>query len=86
MSQKAQGTIEYLVILAVVVVIALIVVSILIGSTAPGQNITSNLASVQTQSAPISITEAVVNPDGEAYLLIGNNTAENITIHNVPVS
>lgn len=81
----AQGTIEYLVILAIIVVVALIVVSLMVNSTAPAGNISGGVSKLSTQSAPISIVDASVNPDGEVYLKLGNNVGENVEITKITV-
>ncbi len=85
MPKKGQGTIEYLVILAVIVVVALIVVSLMINSTAPAQGISSGVSKLSTQSAPISIVDASINPDGNVYLKLGNQTGENVTVKSIEI-
>lgn len=77
---KGQGTIEYLVILAVIVVVALVVVSLMINSTAPAQGVSSGISRLGTQSSPIAILDASHDPDGNVYLKLANNTGENVTI------
>ncbi len=85
MVNRAQGTIEYLVILAVVVIVALIVVSLMINSTAPAGNISGGVSKLSTQSAPLAVLDATVNPDGNVYLKIGNKTGENVTVKSITV-
>ncbi len=85
MHRKAQGTIEYLVILAVIVVVSLIVVSLMINSTAPAQGISGTTAQIASVSSPIAITESIVDEDGNYFLKIGNNTGENVTISEIQI-
>lgn len=80
-----QGTIEYLVILAIIVVISLIVVSLIINSTLPAQGIQSTTSQITSASNPISITNAVVSEDGNYFLKIKNNTGENLTIKDIQI-
>ncbi|MEK6958639.1 MAG: hypothetical protein AABW59_01195 [archaeon] len=81
--KNAQGTIEYLVIIAVVVVIGLIVVSMLANFTGQGSQITSDSVKIGSASAPISVTNSAVDISGNGLLTIGNNTGENVTITKV---
>ncbi len=85
MSKKAQGTIEYLVILAVVVIVALIVVSLIIGSTTPAQGISGTTTQIASASNILAVTESIVSEDGNYFLKIKNNSGENITITNITI-
>ena len=85
MSKKAQGTIEYLVILAVIVIVALIVVSLMINSTAPAQGISGTTSQIASASNIIAVTESIVSEDGNYFLKIKNNSGENITITNITI-
>jgi len=82
---KAQGTIEYLIILAVIVVVSLVVVSLMINSTAPAQGISGTTSQIASASSPIAITESIVDEDGNYFLKIGNNTGENVTINEIQI-
>ncbi len=85
MHSKGQGTIEYLVILAVIVVVSLIVVSLMINSTAPAQGISGTTSTIATASTLLSVTESIVSEDGNYFLKIKNNTGENITITKIEI-
>lgn len=74
----AQGTIEYLVILAVIVVVSLVVVSLMINSTAPAASVNEGQSQLYWESQAISITEAVADEEGDAILTLA--PAENATI------
>jgi preprotein translocase subunit SecG len=49
---RAQGTIEYLVILAVIVVISLVVVTLMVNSTAPAASISEAQSELYWKSQP----------------------------------
>ena len=82
---KAQGTIEYLVILAVVVIAALILVAILFGFFNSGSGISEAGMNLQALSAPVAITETAMHPDGNVFLKIQNNTGDPITVTGVKI-
>ena len=82
---RGQGTIEYLVILAVVVIVALIVVTLMINSTAPAAGISGTTAQITSASNPIAINETIVDTDGNYFLKIKNNTGENATITEIEI-
>ena len=81
----AQGTIEYLVILAVIVIVGLIVVSLILQSTAPAQGISGTTSQIATASNALAVTESIVSQDGNYFLKIKNNTGENITITKIEI-
>jgi len=87
MKIKAQGTIEYLVILAIVVVIALVVVGLLIGIfNSPSQQISSSGNSLGLSTQAIGITESLIEPnDGNYVIRLLNNSGENLTVSNVKI-
>ena len=75
---NAQGTIEYLVILAVIVVISLVVVSLMANSTAPAGQITAAQSKLSWGSQPISITDSSVDAEGQGFFVI--EPAQEITL------
>ena len=77
---KAQGTIEYLVIIAVVVVIALVVVSLLVGFTEQGSSIAQTTSQISVLSSGLAITDAASTLDGNIFVSITNNMGETIII------
>jgi hypothetical protein len=77
---KAQGTIEYLVILAMIVLVGLIIVNLSFNSTPEIQRINSNLNKISKLSSTISITESGVSEDGNYFLKLRNNTGKNVTL------
>jgi len=78
---SGQGTIEYLVILSIVVVLGLVVVGLVtqtINASAPNISSTSNKIS-QTSGA-ISISEAVVDVNGNGLVKLKNNSGGGLTV------
>ncbi len=74
---KAQGTIEYLIILAIIIVIALVLVNLLFEM----MNNTSNINEPQAKSnwlraSPWAIVDWKLDSDGNAYIVLKNNTNE----------
>ncbi len=81
---KAQGTIEYLVIIAAVVVVALVVVALIAGIASPGTTQeTSNR--IDLISSAIGLKDNIVSTDGKYLLLLKNNTGEAISITGIKV-
>ena len=77
----AQGTIEYLVIIAVVVVIGLVVVSLansFLG--APAQQLSSATIGIGASTGPIGILDAVLDPSGKGIVSLRNNSGQDARI------
>jgi len=70
----AQGTIEYLVIVGVIVVLSLVVVGLVSNSFDSFSNISSVSSRVAQSSGLISISEAVVDSDGNGLVSLGNSS------------
>jgi len=80
--QKAQGTIEYLVIIAIIVMIGLVIVVLatnLIDSPTTQINSTSGQLG-NTTSGSISIVESVIDPDGDSLIFLNNRYGDSITL------
>jgi hypothetical protein len=82
---KAQGTIEYLVLVAVVVVIGLVVVGLLASMAGSSEGIATTSAKIGNLIQDIGITESVVNPDGNFVVKLLNNSKGSITVSNVMI-
>ncbi len=84
---KAQGTIEYLVILAVVVVISLVVVGLVTNVfSSPSQEITDSSSQIGgVSSGGISVVESVIDPQGDSLVKFSNNSSDVITLTRVSV-
>jgi hypothetical protein len=85
MPRKAQGTIEYLVIIAIVVVIGLVVVGMLVGIM-DSESVVNTTNKISGKTGQISLLETSQNVDGNVYLEIKSNSADPITITNVKVN
>ncbi len=86
----AQGTIEYLVIIAIVVVIALVVVSLLLGQMNSASTTNEQSSKLYWSSQPLAITDSIVDDNGTMLIVIKNNTGDwielkSITINNNPL-
>jgi len=83
MKQKGQGTIEYLVIIAIVIVIALVVVGLLLQVMNSGSGIPETQARATWKSStPLAITDWGFDSDGNILtLVLRNNSSETITFN-----
>ena len=84
---NAQGTIEYLVILAIVVVISLIAVGLFVTLTnSPSQQILDSSSKLGVvSSGGINVIESVLDPQGDSLIKLGNNSGEVITLTRISV-
>ena len=83
----AQGTIEYLVIIAVIVVISLVVVGLFITLfDSPSQEIIDSSSKAgEVAVGGISIVESVIDPQGDSLIRLSNNSSDSITLTRVSV-
>ena len=81
----AQGTVEYLVIVAVVVVLSLVVVGLLVNQTSSVNNISASTSRISSSSGVISISEVVVGVDGNGLITFANNSGGVLSITRVSV-
>ena len=86
-SKKGQTATEYMIILAVVIIIALIVVSVM-GNQIPGIGVgaKSKTSSAFWKTADIAITSSAAHVDDSVLLKIRNNLADTIIINYVNMS
>ncbi|MDD3083769.1 MAG: LamG domain-containing protein [Candidatus ainarchaeum sp.] len=84
-SIKAQGTIEYLVIIGVVVIVGLIVVALLTNFFDDAQNISTISTKISSITGVISVDEAVVDIDGNGLIALSNNSGRTITITKINI-
>jgi hypothetical protein len=61
---SGQGTIEYLVIIGIVVVISLVVVGVMVGQTSSATNISTTSSKISSLVGEISLVDSGVTPDG----------------------
>ena len=85
MQRNAQGTIEYLIIMAVIVVVGLVVVSLLVNQTGSSGNISSSVSKISSSSGMISISEAVVDGEGNGLISLSNNSGDLLIITKLSV-
>ncbi|MFA5763702.1 MAG: hypothetical protein WC915_02730 [archaeon] len=83
---KAQGTIEYLVIIAVVVVIALVVVGILTGFLGNGSDVDEKSSKIFWSSQVVGIDDSLADADGNAQIVVKNNTDGTIVLTHIIVN
>ena len=77
LQKKAQGTIEYLVIIAIVVVIALVVVGLLLQVMGQGSGIPEQTArTAWKSSAPFAVVDWSKGTDGNIQIILKNNSYE----------
>ena len=77
---KAQGTVEYLIIISVIIVISLIVVGMVISSTDSSVDIAKSSQKLGGQLQNISIMDVLLKPDGNYALDLQSNLIENVII------
>ncbi|MFH0970149.1 MAG: hypothetical protein V1776_01680 [Candidatus Diapherotrites archaeon] len=81
---RGQGTTEYLIILAIVIVIALVVVGVLGGFPGIGQNINEGQSKAYWGAAqPLALIDWRVAQSGSGSLVFQNQTANTITLNSV---
>ncbi len=81
LKQKGQGTIEYLVIIAVIVVMALVVVALIssVGSDS-GEIQLKNSRAYWSAQSPLAIIDSKVETDGTITLIIKNTSASSLSL------
>jgi len=84
---SAQGTIEYLIIIAVIVVISLIVVGLFVTVfNSPSQEIVDSSSKAGAVAVSgISIVESIIDYDGDSLIRLSNNSSDAITLTKVSV-
>ena len=85
---KAQGTIEYLVILGVIILIGLVVVGLSTNFLEQTEqiNTTNNVIDSSIGTTGISITENVLDLDGDGAVTITNTNTQPITLTKITVN
>src|SRR3989344_8440209 len=87
MNKKAQTATEYLIILAVVIIIALIVVGVLGGIPGVGRSSAGRASAAYWASADIAFTDYAFDAGGDSNVIkIRNNLRNQITVTNVRIS
>ncbi len=85
-SKRGQTATEYLIILAVVIIISLIVVGVLGGIPGIGKGATSRASAAYWRSADIAITDFAITASGTDTVIIKNNLRNTITVNDFVVN
>ncbi|MFA5125998.1 MAG: DUF1566 domain-containing protein [archaeon] len=85
MINKAQGTIEYLVIIAVVVVISLVVVGLLVNQTSSADNVSASVSKIGSSSGGISVSETVVDVTGNGLITLTNSSGSTLVLTKIAI-
>lgn len=84
---NAQGTIEYLVIIAVVVVISLVVVSLMTTIfSSPAEQISSSTNKIGAMTGAINIVDAIADSSGDGTVTFSNNSGETLVITGININ
>jgi hypothetical protein len=79
-SHQAQGTIEYLIIIAIIIVIALVVVGLMSGFLNQGSRVNEMTSKAYWQAQELAVIDMGVDSNGDGKLIIKSNMPENVTI------
>ncbi len=87
-NSSAQGTIEYLVIIAIVIIISLVVVAMLLNTNNSEEiSVSSNKVSNLIGQGGISVLDSITGEDGKAVISLQNNSGKKLTILSItPIS
>ncbi|MDD4251480.1 MAG: hypothetical protein PHX27_04795 [Candidatus ainarchaeum sp.] len=82
---KAQGTIEYLVIIAIVVVISLVVVGLLISQTSSVSATDQKTTNLVWKTKEVQIMDFAVDLEGNGTMILNSNLIDGITLDSIVV-
>jgi len=85
MKNKAQGTIEYLIIIAIIVVIVLIVVSMLVNQAESFSQTASTANKLASNTYEIKIEDSFQSQDGYYAIILKGNIGENLKIKSITI-
>jgi hypothetical protein len=80
---RAQGTIEYLLIVGVVIVVSLFVVGILTDFLSQGSQLNPGSSKLYWQSQELAVIDSAQDGNGKLLLVLMNNSVENIVINSI---
>ena len=80
MNPRAQGTIEYLVIIGVVVVLALVVVVLIAGQSSQSSAVSEKTLKLAWASKPVRVLDFAVDANGAGKIVFVNSLSEKITL------
>ena len=84
--KKSQTATEYLIILAVVIIIALIVVGVLGGIPGIGKGASARASAAYWRSADVAITDFAISASGTDTVIIKSNLRNTITVNDLIVN
>jgi hypothetical protein len=84
--KKAQGATEYLIVLAIVIIIALIVVGVMGGIPGLGSSAGNRASASYWGNQDVSITDYAVSASGADTIIIRNNLRNAITLNDLKVN
>ena len=82
---SGQGTIEYLLIIAIITVVALTVASILSVFLEPTEGISTNTNQISQLANPISINETASGTNGKGVFVLTNKLTDSVTLTKINV-
>ncbi|MBT4870302.1 MAG: class III signal peptide-containing protein [Candidatus Diapherotrites archaeon] len=85
MNKRGQGTIEYMLIMAIILVIGLVVVGLVSGFFSPAQGINEQESRLYWASQPLAIIDGYVDTDGNGIFVIRNNEAYDINFSTITI-
>jgi len=85
MERKAQASTEYLVILAVVIVVAVVVAGLMGNFISFGGQTSDRQSKLSWENAEIGLLDWVMSSDGQDVLVVRNNIGYDIFINNITV-
>ena len=85
MNKKAQGTIEYLVIIAVVVIISLVVVGMLITQTSSVSATDQKTTNLAWKTKELQVMDFAADADGKGTVIVNSNLPEGVIINSIVI-
>lgn len=86
MNRKAQGTIEYLVIIGIIVVIGLVVVGLLNSLLGSSNKLNTTNTKIEGNTGFISITDAAIDSEGKGVFVFQPNTIETLQLTKLTIN
>ena len=83
--KKAQGTIEYLLIIAIIIVIALVVVGLLGGFFTTADQVNESQTKIYWAAQPLGIIDGIADADGNAIFVVQYNEPDYITFNTMMI-
>lgn len=81
----AQGTIEYLVIIAVVVILSLVVVLLLLNQTSSVSETDQRMTNLEWETKEVKIMDFAVSEDGAGKMIVSSNLLNEVIIDSIVV-